>query len=384
MALERQQGRNSMARIALTLVIVALGGFIFALFGVPLHWMLGPAAALLLVGRFLKGKLYWPVGIRNAALIPIGYTLGTSMTAGTLVEMGRQLPAMLLATVLILLFSFLVSCLVARWTRIPLRSVVTGSIPGGLSQMLVLGEELDGVDATIVTFFQVMRLMGVVFLVPLIALSPFFSGGAEAGTGAASGQGAHWSVGLVWLYLIVTVASAIIGRRIKLPTAYLLGPIIGTSALVIAGTPAPHLPAPLLDIAQIAMGAYLGLMLKPARIAEKGRAVLAAVVTGLALILFSMASAFVLTALHGVSYLTAFIALAPGGMDQMGILAREAHADLAVVTSYQMFRIFFILLVVPPVLKKWFAARWFRWIERWAIHHGGRSMQSASIKKKGL
>nr|WP_235186697.1 MULTISPECIES: AbrB family transcriptional regulator [Geobacillus] len=68
----------------------------------------------------------------------------------------------------------------------------------------------------------------------------------------------------------------------------------------------------------------------------------------------------------------------------MGILAREAHADLAVVTSYQMFRIFFILLVVPPVLKKLFAARWFRWIERWAIHHGGRSMQSASIKKKGL
>lgn len=366
-----------MARIALTLVIGALGGFIFALFRIPLHWMLGPAAALLLVGRFWKGALYWPVGIRNAALIPIGYTLGASMTAGTLVEMGRQLPVMLLATVLILLFSFLVSCLVARWTKIPLRSVVTGSIPGGLSQMLVLGEELDGVDATIVTFFQVMRLMGVVFLVPLIALSPFFSGGAEAGKGAESGQEAHWSVGLVWLYVIVTVAGAIIGRRIKLPTAYLLGPIIGTAALVMAGAPAPPLPAPLLDIAQIAMGAYLGVMLKPARIAEKGRAVLAAMATGLALILFSMASAFVLTVLHGVPYLTAFIALAPGGMDQMGILAREAHADLAVVTSYQMFRIFFILLVVPPVLKKWFAARWFRSIERWV-------MPSASIQKKGL
>ncbi|WJQ01647.1 AbrB family transcriptional regulator [Geobacillus stearothermophilus] len=78
-----------------------------------------------------------------------------------------------------------------------------------------------------------------------------------------------------------------------------------------------------------------------------------------------------------VMLLTAFIALAPGGMDQMGILAREAHADLAVVTSYQMFRIFFILLVVPPVLKKWFAARWFRSIERWV-------MPSASIQKKGL
>nr|WP_160157569.1 AbrB family transcriptional regulator [Geobacillus sp. TFV-3] len=384
MALEGRQGWSCVVRIALTMAIASFGGWMFALLGVPLHWVLGPAAAILTAGRFLKGTLYWPISIRNAGLIPIGYTLGTSMTAETLMEMGRQLPAMLLATVLILLFSFLVSCLVARWTGIPLRSIVTGSIPGGLSQMLVLGEELDGVDATIVAFFQVMRLMGVVFLVPLIALSPFFSGGAGAGAGFGSGQEPDWSVGLVCLYLVVMVASAFIGRRIKLPTAYLLGPIIGTSALVMTGAPAPHLPAPLLDMAQIAMGAYLGLMLKPVRIAEKGRVMLGAVATGLALILFSMASAFVLTALHGVPYLTAFIALAPGGMDQMGILAKEATADLAVVISYQMFRIFFILLVVPPVLKKLFAARWFRWIERRTIHRGGRSMQSASIKKKGL
>ncbi|AMQ20412.1 hypothetical protein A0V43_04970 [Geobacillus sp. JS12] len=68
MASKRQEKWNNMARIALTLVIGALGGFIFALFRIPLHWMLGPAAALLLVGRFWKGTLYWPVGIRNAVL----------------------------------------------------------------------------------------------------------------------------------------------------------------------------------------------------------------------------------------------------------------------------------------------------------------------------
>jgi hypothetical protein len=36
-----------------------------------------------------------------------------------------------------------------------------------------------------------------------------------------------------------------------------------------------------------------------------------------------------------------------------------------------MFRIFFILFVVPPVLKKLFAARWFQRIERWQMRHGG-------------
>nr|WP_244956355.1 AbrB family transcriptional regulator [Geobacillus subterraneus] len=138
----------------------------------------------------------------------------------------------------------------------------------------------------------------------------------------------------------------------KLPTAYLLGPIIGTAALVIAGVPAPDLPAPILDIAQITMGAYLGLTLKPADIKEKRKMMLAAAATGFSLILFSMAAAFVLTSLHGVPYLTAFIALAPGGMDQMGILAQEARASLAIVTSYQMFRIFFHPVRRPASAEK--------------------------------
>ncbi|MGZ0085526.1 AbrB family transcriptional regulator [Caldibacillus thermoamylovorans] len=386
MASGGQQGKNNLLRIALTFVIAASGGIGFALLRVPLHWVLGPAAVLLIAERFLKGKLYWPMAIRNAGLIPIGYTLGTSMTAATLAEMGRQLPSMLLSTVLILLFSFLLSCAAARITGIPLRSIVTGSIPGGLSQMLVLGEELKGVDITVVTLFQVTRLMGVVFLVPLIALGPMFSGSSGAAVDAGTEQGPDWTVGLALLYFIVTVAGALVGKRLKLPTAYLLGPIIATAALVIAGVPAPNLPAPILDMAQITMGAYLGFMLKPAGMKEKRNMMLAAASTGFFLILFSMASAFVLTSWHGVPYLTAFIALAPGGMDQMGILAQEARASLAIVTSYQMFRIFFILFVVPPVLKKLFATRWFQRIERWPMRHGGEGWRDGygGGKKRGL
>ncbi|AGT31858.1 hypothetical protein M493_07885 [Geobacillus genomosp. 3] len=358
-------------RLILTFIIGALGDIAFSLLHIPLHWVLGPAAALLAASHLFKEKLYWPTAIRNVGLIPIGYTLGAPVTAATLAEMARQLPTMMLATVLMLLFSFVVSSLVAKWTHLSLRSVVTGCIPGGLSQMLVLGEELKGVDPTVVTLFQVMRLMGVVFLVPLIALSPLLSEGAAGATDAGMAGGPDWTVGLALLYAAVTVAGALVGKRLRLPTAYLLGPIIGTAALVLVGTPAPHLPAPLLDVAQITMGTYLGLMLKPTAIEGKGKVMAASVLAGCALILFSMLSAFVLMSWHRIPYLTAFIALAPGGMDQMGILAQEAHASLAIVTGYQMFRIFFILFVVPPALKTLFSTRWFRRLEQWQTQQHG-------------
>jgi uncharacterized membrane protein AbrB (regulator of aidB expression) len=48
---------------------------------------------------------------------------------------------------------------------------------------------------------------------------------------------------------------------------------------------------------------------------------------------------------------TGFLALAPGGMDQMGILAHVVHADLSMVTGYQLFRLFFIYFAVPPILR---------------------------------
>jgi len=52
-----------------------------------------------------------------------------------------------------------------------------------------------------------------------------------------------------------------------------------------------------------------------------------------------------------VSEATGLLSLAPGGMDQMGIIANEIHADLSIVAGYQLFRMFFILFVVPPLLR---------------------------------
>ncbi|MFB5762631.1 AbrB family transcriptional regulator [Paenibacillus medicaginis] len=43
--------------------------------------------------------------------------------------------------------------------------------------------------------------------------------------------------------------------------------------------------------------------------------------------------------------------MAPGGMDQMGIMAHEVGADLLFVSGYQLFRVLFIYFVVAGALK---------------------------------
>ncbi|WP_084219832.1 AbrB family transcriptional regulator [Jeotgalibacillus soli] len=60
---------------------------------------------------------------------------------------------------------------------------------------------------------------------------------------------------------------------------------------------------------------------------------------------------FFLAQHYHLSPITSFLSLAPGGLDQMGIIAYEVNADLTTVTSYQVVDIVFIYIVIPTMLK---------------------------------
>ena len=60
-----------------------------------------------------------------------------------------------------------------------------GSIPGGLSQIIMLAEETEGIDITAVTFTQVTRLIMIVVCVPLIVFSPILGQVKDAAASAA-------------------------------------------------------------------------------------------------------------------------------------------------------------------------------------------------------
>ncbi|MGE7918161.1 AbrB family transcriptional regulator [Viridibacillus sp. NPDC093762] len=46
----------------------------------------------------------------------------------------------------------------------------------------------------------------------------------------------------------------------------------------------------------------------------------------------------------------AFLSLAPGGKDQMGIIAHEDGADVSTITIYQLIRMLYNYLLIPPFL----------------------------------
>jgi membrane AbrB-like protein len=347
--------RNKVLPACLTLLIALVSGYIFTLVRMPIPWLLGPMIGVWIASRGMKSlKLYWPGYLRNTGLIIVGYTLGLAFTLDTLKEISRQLPTMVLMTLLLLLLCSLIAFGFSKWTGISFPTALTGSIPGGLTQMVSLAEETKGIDLTIVTFLQVSRLMMIVAFIPLIIFSPLMNDlSPDELSVMVPIVSSSWSdlFPAILPYAILCTGCALLGKKVHFPTTFLLAPMIAAAVLHLSGVHGPALPSSLLAAAQVMIGCYIGLMLKPENLPNKLRLIFLSIISGVVLILGSCALSYLMTRLHPVSAATALLSLAPGGMDQMGIIAHEINADVSIVTCYQLFRTFFIFFAVPPLLR---------------------------------
>ncbi|WP_253701957.1 AbrB family transcriptional regulator [Bacillus sp. FJAT-27445] len=337
----------------ITLFLAIMGGSLFNFLGLPVPWLLGPMAASLAVSVSGRVKLTWPVQIRDAGLIIVGYSIGLSFTKGALGQIIGHFPTIILMTFLLIGYCAVMAVAVAKLSGLDYRTALLGSIPGGLSQMIALSEELKGTDSSAVTIFQVMRLLMIIFIVPFTVLYPMSGNTVQQAAIVAGSESSLFPVILIFAPL--TVAFAIIGKKIGLPTAYLTGPIIVTAALTIAEMKGPELPESIMDASQLMIGTYIGLMFKPGSLARHRKLLLFAVGSGLMLLAGSSALAVLLENLYGIPFITSYLSMAPGGMDQMSIIAHESGADLSIVAGYQLFRVFFIFFAVPYIIRGFFA-----------------------------
>ncbi|NMD71150.1 AbrB family transcriptional regulator [Bacillus sp. DNRA2] len=337
-----------------TFLIALFGGIVFSLLHIPVPWLLGPMAFILIFTKLFRVSFYWPSKIRDTGLLIIGYSIGLSFTKEVLKEISLQLPVMFLFTTLTLLLCFLLAFIVAKLSGVNFPTVLTGSIPGGLTQMVYFAEETKGIDVSIVTFLQVVRLFVIIFTVPLLVFSPFFPGETSNIVKLGSESGASQlinSLPEVLVYCTAIILFAILGKKANAPTPYLLGPIVATICLNLTGLHGPELPVSFIDMSQLMISVYIGMLLQVDKLKQHRNILWLSLISGIILVTASFVFSYLLHLIYKISVVTAFLSLAPGGMDQMGIIAHEVKADLSFVAGFQMFRLLFIYFAVPPFLR---------------------------------
>jgi uncharacterized protein len=338
-----------LARFALALAVGLAGGVVFHMLGLPLPYMLGAMAACMVAA--LSGlPVETPKPVRGPMAAVIGAMIGTSFTAGALAGIGTWL-ATVAALVLFLVVSGLIcTILIIRLFGYDLRTAFFSGMPGGLTDMVILGDQYGG-DIRRIALIHSTRVFLIVFTLPVVI---GLTAGAGESVGAVAGPRLHevgWSF-YFWFTLTVVLGVGL-GRLIRLPAPFILGPMMVSAVVHMAGWSDYQLPVELVIVAQVTIGASVGVRFRGAALREiLGIAGVGAVST-VVLMLITLMFAWVTGLVTDHDPIAVLLAFSPGGFAEMGLVALSLGIDTAFVAAHHAIRVAMVSFGAATIFRLW-------------------------------
>ncbi|WP_135468363.1 AbrB family transcriptional regulator [Crenalkalicoccus roseus] len=326
----------------LTALAATAGGAVLSLLQVPLAWMIGALVATAALGW--RRPVAMPEWARPAGLVLLGLGLGATFSGPVLAAVTAALPALLAAGLISIAAGIAV---VPVFTRLAGTDARTGwfcSVPGGIIVMAMLAQEAK-VSVATVTLAQTMRVLVVVLSFP--PLLGWLAPPGDYGAFLAPRQPFHLPGLLAMAAAGLLLALPL--RRLGFANPWMLGPCAVAIGLAAAGALPSGVPGPLLDAAQVAMGATLGLRLNRGFLLGSRRLVRAAILAAAALSLLLAAIAVPFALLAGLPVTAAILGFAPGGMPEMALTAKALDLAVPLVLGFHLTRTVLSNLLVGPM-----------------------------------
>ena len=339
------------ARSGLALGVGLASGAIAAWAGLPLPWMLGPMIGNT-VAAMLRAPVAGPERLRPVVVPIIGVMLGSGLTMEVVAAAGRWAVTFLLLPPFLIAAAALSYFFYRRIGRYDPITAFYSAMPGGLNEMLILGEEAGG-DAKRIALAHASRVLLVILFVVL-----FFGFVLGVGTSNAAREtvalGALTPSDILWLTL-AAVLGVPLARLLRLPAASVFGPMVLSGAVHIAGLVHVAPPTLLVIGAQIVVGTIIGCRFAGTSPREVGHDLVLAAGSSLSMITVAVAFALVVTALTGTDLRQSFLAYSPGGLTEMSLLALAMGKDATYVSVTHIARIALVVFAAPLA---------FRWLGR--------------------
>ncbi|HEC2173645.1 TPA: AbrB family transcriptional regulator [Staphylococcus delphini] len=343
--------QNKMFNNLLVLVIAILFGWILFALHIMLPWMFGPILASIFVVKVLKRDVQWPFWLSEIGLIMLGVQIGTSFTRSVTSDIKDDWLAIVLVSVLILLLALVVSIGFRKIAHVNRETAILSVIPGALSQMIVMAEENKKADILVVSLTQTSRVIFVVLLVPLISF--FFK---TDHSNRVTETNVQYLTDVLTIQHVVIIALGIavvymLMKWIHFPTKMLMAPIVVLIIWNFVTNLTFTLDAPIIAGAQIIYMIRVGIQIAHLTDQLKGRIAVAIAYQNVMLIFGALAMVYLVQFINHASIDELFLGAAPGGMSQIVLVALDIGADVAMISSYHIFRIFFILFLIAPLVS---------------------------------
>lgn len=329
---------------------LAIGAALLAL-RLPAALLLGPMfAGIALATQGAAVRV--PASVYSAAQAVIGGMIATTITPQIAHTFAGHWPLFLGAILATLAASSALGVALSRSGLLPGTTAIWGVTPGAATAMVVMAEAW-GADARLVAFMQYLRVICVAMFAAGIAHFMLHLSGVARPMPALFAPVDAAACGET---LAVLGVAAWLGLRLRVQAGALLLPALAAVALHLGGWLRIELPPLLLVATYGAVGWTIGLRFTPESLRYSLRALPAILASIGALIALCGGLSWVLAQVAHVDALTAYLAMSPGGMDTVAIIAASSPVDLAFVMCLQTVRLF-LVIGAGPRLARWVAER---------------------------
>ena len=330
-----------MIALLITYVVAGVGVVVFSGLGLPLPWLLGPISACLfaaLLGVPLRG-----IKVVNETMRTIlGVAVGATFTPMILASMMGMWPTLLMIPVMVFAIGVIGVPYFQRIWGYDFATSYYSTMPGGLQDMLVFGEEAGG-NVRTMSLIHATRVLVIVVALPFLLQGIWEADLSKPpGVPAATISGAQLA-----LMLFCAIAGWRIAKWVGMFGASILGPMILTAIMALAGVLQHRPPVEAVWLAQFFIGMTVGSKYAGVTMQEIKRDLTAGFGFCVILILLTIAFAETIYVLNLAPPMETILAFAPGGQAELTILALIVGADMAFVIAHHVLRIFVVILGAP-------------------------------------
>lgn len=331
-------------RFGLALALGLAGGLLFQHLSLPLPWMMGPMVVCTLAA-LLRLPVAAPPVIRPPMTMVIGVMLGSAFSPDLLVRIPQWWPATLGLLGFIALSGLTVVWYFRAVGGYDRTTAYFAGMPGGLVEMIGLGEERGG-DGRVIALVHSVRILLIVMTLPF-AIQWLEGVSLNRMAGAVSVFSTPATAEL-WL-LGCGLAGCLLGHRLNLPAKHLLGPMLVSAAVHLAGWSDFKPPFEIVNAAQLILGVVIGCRFVGTAPRTVGRIILLSLGSTAILLFWTAACAGLLSWLAGIRAVALLLAYSPGGLAEMSLIALAVHAEVAFVAAHHIIRIFAVMVAAAPV-----------------------------------
>jgi membrane AbrB-like protein len=341
--------------VLLALAIGAAGGIAFNLLRMPLAWMMGAGVACT-VAAMSGARIGMPNKLRQSMLVVLGVLLGSGFSPDMLEQTPRWLITMAVLVAATLTSGGLIYVILRRYGGYTSNTAYFCAMPGGLNEMITLGAAF-GANERVIALMHSVRILTVVLTIPVWYRLMY---GASPSVFQAGSHALDLGLRDVAILIACGVIGAFLARRARMPAAMMFGPMLLSGVIHLGGLTASRPPGELVALAQIVIGSAIGCRFVGSVLREVLRDIGFGLLAALLLIVLAVAFAWLGHALTGLSVDDIILSYAPGGFAEMSLVGLALHADIAMVATHHLFRIFLVVmgggllfrLLIVPRLKR--------------------------------